>query len=468
LGEPILRPKTGSDLVWLSAVSRYLLDAGLAKQTFIDQWVHSMGSDTSTAISNLLLLTGNYMRPGAGSYPLRGHNNVQGVSDMGAVPDRVSGYQSIADPEVHTRFEKRWNATFPTTRGLDNHEMVDAILDGKLKAMYLYGEEMSLVDANANLVGDAFSKLSFFVVQDIFFSDTCRYADVVLPAAPSLEKEGTFTNTERRIQRLYEVFEPLSGTMPDWKIIQEVANCLGADWKYRHPSEIMAEIASLTPLFAGVTYERLEGYKTLQWPVHPDGTDEPLLFTEKFNFPDGKARFYPVGWLEPHEQVDDEFDLLLNNGRLLEHFHEGNMTYKVNGIKSKTPDVWIEVSHQLAAERKIADGRLVELISRHGKVRLRALVTDRVQGHQLYMPMNSSERAVNRLTGSHTDYATHTPAYKETAVKMRLLEKVEESPLPRINHRFGTPTPQRGVEVERKWKRPDYRMPGTNAPTKNP
>jgi formate dehydrogenase major subunit len=514
-----LQPKTGSDLVWLSAVSRYLLDSGLAKQEFIDRWVngfdqykksldrftmeyaervtgisaetlkkvahmiaeadgvcvcwamgvthHCIGSDTSTAISNLLLLTGNYMRPGAGSYPLRGHNNVQGVSDMGAVPDRVSGYQSVADPEVHARFEKRWNATFPTTRGLDNHEMVDAILDGKLKAMYLYGEEMSLVDANANFVGDAFSKLGFFVVQDIFFTDTCRYADVVLPASPSLEKEGTFTNTERRIQRLYEVLEPLSGTKPDWKIIQEIANRLGADWNYQHPSEIMAEIASLTPLFAGVTYERLEGYKTLQWPVHPDGTDEPLLFTEKFNFPDGKARFYPVEWLAPHEQVDEEFDLLLNNGRLLEHFHEGNMTYKANGIKSKTPDVWIEVSHQLAAERKIQDGRVVELTSRYGKVQLRALVTDRVQGHQLYMPMNSSESAVNRLTGSHTDHVTHTPAYKETAVKMRLLDEVKESPLPRINHRFGTPTPQRGVEVERKWKRPDYRMPGTNGQTKN-
>jgi formate dehydrogenase major subunit len=345
--------------------------------------------------------------------------------------------------------------------------MVDAILDGKLKAMYLYGEEMTLVDANANLVGDAISKLSFFVVQDIFFSDTCRYADVVLPAAPSLEKEGAFTNTERRIQRLYEVFEPLNGTKPDWKIIQEVANRLGADWNYQHPSEIMAEIASLTPLFAGVTYERLEGYKSLQWPVHPDGTDEPLLFTEKFNFPDGKARFYPVGWLEPEEQVDKEFDLLLNNGRLLEHFHEGNMTYKVNGIKSKTPDVWIEVSPQLAAERKIEDGRWVELTSRHGKVRIRALVTDRVQGYQLYMPMNSSEHAVNRLTGSHTDHATHTPAYKETAVRMRLLDEVGESPLPRINHRLGTPTPQQGVEVERKWKRPDYRMPGTNGRTKS-
>ena len=157
--------------------------------------------------------------------------------------------------------------------------------------------------------------------------------------------------------------------------------------------------------------------------------------------------------------MDDEFDLLLNNGRLLEHFHESNMTYKVSGIKSKTPDVWVEVSRQLAAERKIEDGRLVELTSRHGKVRLRALVTDRVQGHQLYMPMNSSEIAVNRLTGSHTDRATHTPAYKQTAVKMRLLDEVKESPLPRINHRFGTPTPLRGVEVERKWKRPDYRMP---------
>jgi formate dehydrogenase major subunit len=223
----------------------------------------------------------------------------------------------------------------------------------------------------------------------------------------------------------------------------------------------MREIASLTPLYAGVTYERLEGYKTLQWPVHPDGTDEPLLFTKGFNFPDGKARLFPVGWVEPFEQVDAEFDLQLNNGRMLEHFHEGNMTYRVNGIKEKTPDTWIEVSPALAAERKIETGRWVELTSRHGRIRIRALVTERVHGHQLYLPMNSSENAVNRLTGSHTDRATHTPAYKETAVKMRLLDEMGESPLPRGNSRLGTPTPQRGVEVERKWKRPDYRMPGS-------
>jgi formate dehydrogenase major subunit len=515
----LLKPQPGTDLVWLGAVSRYILDNGLAKMDFVDQWVngfaeykkslepftmeyaeqvcgipiktlqtvaemiakadgvcicwamgitqHTNASDSSTAISNLLLLTGNYMRPGAGSYPLRGHNNVQGAADMGAMPEELPGYQPVHDPDVRARFEKGWGITLPSAKGLDNHEMVEAILEGKLKAMYLYGEEMSLVDSNANLVEDAFSKLEFFIVQDIFFSQTCRFADVVLPAAPSLEKEGTFTNTERRIQRLYQVFEPLKGTKPDWQIIQEIANRFGAGWSYDHPSEIMQEIASLTPLFAGVTYERLEGWKSLQWPVHPDGTDEPLLFTERFNFPDGKGRFFPVAWSEPAEPVDAEFDLHLNNGRLLEHFHEGNMTYRVDGIKEKTPDTWVEISPQVAAERRIESGRWVELTSRHGRVRVRALVTDRVQGNELYMPMNSTESPVNRLTGSHTDPVTHTPAYKDTSVKMRVLAEMGQSPLPKTNHRLGHPTPQRGVEVERKWKRPDYWMPGTRRPSEN-
>jgi formate dehydrogenase major subunit len=422
---------------------------------------HGNGSDTSTAISNLLLVTGNYMRPGTGAYPLRGHNNVQGASDMGAMPDRYPGYQAVTDPEIRARFEKIWNTQLPPERGLDNHEMVDAILEGKLRAMYLYGEEMSLVDSNSNLVGSAFEKLEFFVMQDIFFTDTCRFADVVLPASPSLEKEGTFTSTERRIQRLYQVLEPMAGTKPDWQIIQEVANRLGANWKYQHPSEIMEEIASLTPLVAGVTYERLEGYKSLQWPVHPDGSDEPLLYTERFNFPDGKARFYSLKWVEASEQVDEEYDLHLNNGRLLEHFHEGNMTYRVTGIKEKTPDNWIEISPELAAERKIETGSWVRLTSRRGQVKIRALVTNRVQGRELYMPMNSSEHPVNRLTSSVTDSATHTPAYKETAVKLQVLGEQDESPLPRNNFRFGNPTPQNGVEVERKWKRPDYSLPGT-------
>jgi formate dehydrogenase major subunit len=268
-----LHPKPGTDLVWLSAISRYLLDNGLANTKFLDRWAnglaeyrkslepfnmeaaarisgvpeetlktvagmiseakavcilwamgvtqHTQGSDTSTAISNLLLITGNYMRAGTGAYPLRGHNNVQGASDHGSMPNMLPGYQLVSDPEVRQRFEAGWKVKLPSTKGLDNHQMVEAIHSGKLKAMYLIGEEMSIVDSNANYVGDAFAKLDFFVVQDIFFSNTCRYADVVLPGAPSLEKEGTFTSTERRIQRLYQVLEPLEGCRPDWKITQE-------------------------------------------------------------------------------------------------------------------------------------------------------------------------------------------------------------------------------------------------------
>jgi formate dehydrogenase major subunit len=506
------RPRPGTDLFWISAVTKYIFDNGLANQKFIDQWVngadefkkslesftlemasercglpmetltkvarmiaeadgvcvlwamgvtqHTMGSDTSTAISNLLLATGNYMRPGTGAYPLRGHNNVQGASDHGAMPNYFPGYQKVDDPEIRAKFEKAWKVSLPPKPGLDNHMMVDAIHEGQLKAMYLFGEEMSLVDSNANFVSDALSKLDFFVVQEIFFSETCQFADVILPASPSLEKEGTFTSTERRIQRLYQVLEPLGESRPDWIIIQDIANRLGAGWTYEHPSQIYEEIASLTPLMAGVTYERLEGYKTLQWPVAEDGSDQPLLYTKRFNFPDGKARFFPVPWTEPTDQPNAEYDLHLNNGRLLEHFHEGNMTYRTEGIREKTPCTFVEVSPQLAGERGIQTGSWVQLTSRYGKVRAQAVITARVQGRELYMPMNSTDEAVNRLTSSHTDKATHTPAYKETSVQLRVLGEIGDDPLPRTNSRHGHPTPQAGVEVERKWKRKDYREPG--------
>lgn len=421
---------------------------------------HSQGSDTSTAISNLLLITGNYMRPGTGAYPLRGHNNVQGASDLGSMPNNLPGYQSVDNPEVRARFESAWRVKLPSTKGLDNHQMVEAIQKGKLKAMYMIGEEMSIVDSNANYVGDAFSKLDFFVPQDIFFSNTCRYPDVILPGAPSLEKEGIFTNAERRIQRLYRVFEPLKGCRGDWKIVQDVANHLGTNWRYQHPSEVMDEIASVTPILAGVNYERLEGYKSLQWPVAADGSDEPLLYTKRFAFPDGKAKLFPLAWIGPTDVPDAQYDLHLNNGRLLEHFHEGNLTYRTAGIRQKTPDTFVEVSPELAEERGIQSGTWVQLVSRYGQVRVRALVTDRVRGHELYMPMNSVESPVNRLTSSHVDKATNTPAYKEASVLLRVLPEIGESPLPRINSRFGHPTPQQGVEVERKWTRSDYHPPG--------
>jgi formate dehydrogenase major subunit len=506
-------PKPGSDLVWLSAVTKYILDNGLEKKEFLAQWVnglddykkslepftmeyavqktglsidllkqvahmivessgvcilwamgitqHRMGSDSSTAISNLLLVTGNYMRTGTGAYPLRGHNNVQGAGDHGAHPENLTGYQKVTDPEVRARFEANWGVKLPTTKGLDNKEMIDAIHDGKLKAMYLFGEEIALVDSNTNVVQDGLSKLDFFVVQDIFFSKSCEFADVILPACPSLEKEGTFSSTERRIQRLYQVMEPLEGSRPDWIIIRDIANRLGANWTYSHPSEIYKEIAALTPMFAGVTYERLEGFKSLQWPVAADGTDQPLLYTKEFAVPGqgGKALLFPLKYTEPTDPPSAEFDLHLNNGRMLEHFHEGNMTYKAPGIREKVPDTFVEISPELAKERGVVSGTWVRLLSHHGKLRVRALVTDRVHGKELYMPMNSSEHPVNLLTGSETDAVTHTPAYKETSVRMEVLEEVGENPLPRVNSRYHHPTPQMGVLVERKWKRIDYEMP---------
>ncbi|MEA2539053.1 MAG: formate dehydrogenase major subunit [Acidobacteriaceae bacterium] len=505
------QPKPGTDIAWLCAITRYILDNGLEKTEFLDQWVngldeyykslepftlefaaktcgltvellkqvahmiveangvcilwamgitqHSMGSDSSTAISNLLLVTGNYMRTGTGAYPLRGHNNVQGAGDHGAHPENLTGYQNVHDPEVRARFEAAWKVSLPSTKGLDNFQMIEAIHAGKLKAMYLFGEEIALVDGNSNRVESALSKLEFFVAQDVFFSKTCQFANVIFPASPSLEKEGTFTSTERRIQRLYQVFEPLEGSRPDWRIIQDLANHLGAKWNYQQPSEIYQEIASLTPLFAGVTYERLEGYKSLQWPVAADGNDEPLLYVKRFPFPDGKARLHPVAMSIPTEPADEEFDLHFNNGCMLEHFHEGNMTYRVPGIREKVPHAFLEVSPELAAERGIQSGTWVQLISPYGKLRVRALVTDRVQGKELYMPMNSFESPVNLLTSSHTDTVTHTPAYKESSVRMVVLPEIGESPLPKMNSRFGHPTPQNGVEVERKWKRADYEMP---------
>ncbi len=507
------QPKPSTDAVWMCAVAKYIIDSGLAKMDFVERWVnkfdeykkslepftleyaesitgvpaatlttvaheiaaadgvcilfamgvtqHCGGSDTATALSNLLLVTGNYMRPGAGAYPLRGHNNVQGASDFGSMPNVYTGYQKVSDADVRAKFEAAWGVSLPTSTGKDNHEMIDAILDGSLKALYIKGEDTITSDSNAALVGEALTKVEFLIVQDINFSETCRFADLILPAATSLEKDGTFTSTERRIQRIYKAMEPLGESKSDWEIIQLIANRLGANWKYNHPSEIMDEIAKLTPLFAGVSYQRLEGFNSQQWPVAADGTDSPLLFTEKFPFPDGKAKFHPIEYIAPSEETNEFYDLHLNNGRLLEHFEQGSMTYRTAGIKEMTPNTFLEVSPELAAERGVTSGRYVQIASPHGKVRVQVLVSDRVKGKQLYMPLNSVVEPVNRLTSSFTDRATHTPAFKETAVHMTVLPEQGENPLPRRNFRYGTRTPQPGLEIERKWARADYHLPGT-------
>lgn len=504
-----LHPNQGTDFVWLTAVAKFIIDQGWHDADFLAERVTHLneyknviqsytleyaeevtgisqaqlketakmiceadgtcvlwgmgvtqnvaGSHTSAAIANLLLITGNFGRHGAGAYPLRGHNNVQGACDMGSLPNWLPGYQSISDDVARQKFEKVYDVKISNKPGYTNIQMLQAVEEGKLKAMYLIGEDMAWVDSNSNHVQETLSKLDFFVVQDIFFTRTAQFADVILPAAPSLEKDGTFTNTERRIQRLYQALPTLEDSKPDWWIITQLANHLGANWEYGYPGDIMDEIASLSPIFSGVSYERLKDWNSLIWPVLPDGTDEPLLYINRFHFPDGKARLSLVEYVPP-VAYPAEFDLVVNNGRLLEHFHEGNMTNKSKGIQYKVPEVFVEVPPDLACERGIKDGSLVRLVSPYGAIKLRAVVTNRVQGKELYVPMNSvsCDNAINILTGNAVDIRTQTPAYKQAKVRMEVLEQNGQNPLPKNNPRNAKRNPQLGVQVERKWARTDY------------
>jgi formate dehydrogenase major subunit len=505
-----MHPAPGTDLVWISAITKYIIDRKWHDSKFIEERVNNFeayyksldrftlefaekttgigkdvlikvaetihqsptmcvlwamgvtqqdyGSDTSTAISNLLLVTGNYGKPGCGSYPLRGHNNVQGASDFGAMSAFFPGYQKVDDVSIRKKFEKAWNTKLPAKPGFDNNTCLEAVKDGKIRGMYVIGEELVETGSDSNFIRERLEELDFLVVEDLFFSETASYADVVLPAAASLEKEGTFDNTERRIQRLYKVFDPVEGSRPDWQIVQDIARFMGFDWDYKHPSEIMLEAASLAPMFQHVSYERLEGFKSLQWPMNEDGTDTPTLYLKEFHFPDGKAFLYPLEW-RPMVTVEAEFDLHLNNGRLLEHFHEGNETYKSPGISEKVPSSFLEVSPELAKERGFETGDYVRIISKYGSVKNRVLVTDRVSGKELYMPMNANgDEALNTLTGRNMDPDSHTPSYKDLSVKIeKLSDKRTGSPLPKTNPRFGHPNPQEGVMVEKKWERADYK-----------
>ncbi|MFB9275811.1 formate dehydrogenase subunit alpha [Cohnella cellulosilytica] len=503
-----IRPNQGTDYVWLSAVTKYMIDQNWHDPQFIERHVNFYpeyvkllqrftldfaeketgipqetliaiaqmirdadgtaicwgmgvtqnigGSYTSTAIANLLLVTGNFMRPGAGAFPLRGHNNVQGASDMGTMPNIFPGYQPVADDAIRAKFEAAYGVSLPGEPGLDNIQMLNEIERGNLRAMYIAGEEMAWVDADSRHTQEMLAKLDFLVVQDVFLSKTAEFADIILPAAPSLEKEGTFTNTERRVQRLYQALEPKGNSKPDWWIFTQVAKQMGFEWNYRHPGEIFAEMASLTPFFSQCSYDKLAGWNSFNWGS-PEGGNTPLLFTDGFNFPDKKARLGLFDYIPPTE-FPKEFDLSLNNGRLLEQFHEGNLTNKSKGISYKLPEVFVEVSPELAQERGVKDGSLVRLESPYGAIKLRVVVSDRVQGRSVYVPMHSAshENAINMLTGGAVDVQTHTPAYKQIKVSMQVLELEGGNPLPKTSPRYKKRHPQNGVEVQRKWNRPGY------------
>ncbi|MCI2414186.1 MAG: formate dehydrogenase subunit alpha [Candidatus Aramenus sp.] len=420
---------------------------------------HLGGADTSTAISDLLLITGNYGRQGTGAFPMRGHNNVQGVSDFGCLPNYLPGYQPLDEAD---KFEEAWGVKLSRRPGLQIPQMIEGVLEGKVHALYVVGEDTVMVDCGTPLTRKALEEVDFLVVQDMFMTETAKLADVILPASASLEKEGTFTNTERRIQRFYKAMEPLGDSKPDWEIIQMVANAMGANWHYRGPHEVMEEASRLCPIFAGVSYSRLEGFNSLLWPVDSEGRDTQVLYVDKFATPSGKAKLYPLSW-SPPQLKDEVHRVTANTGRVLEHFHVGNMTRRVEELKRRIPEAFVEVSRELAERYNIKDGDLILIKSKFGgEVKARALVSDRVRGDEVFIPLYTSDSSngVNNLTGNVYDKDSGTPGYKDTPV---VIEKVEEGdgspPLPRDNWRFHVKERKRqlGIRVEEKWKREEFR-----------
>jgi formate dehydrogenase major subunit len=378
---------------------------------------HKYGSEVVRLICNLALMTGKVGRPGSALLPLRGQNNVQGSSDMGALPDTYTAYRSVEDEDVARMFEARWNVPLSREKGLTIPQMFDAAVAGELKAMYIFGEDVAQTDPNTAHVVDALESLEFLVCQDIFETETTKYADVVLPASAFLEKTGTFTNAERRIQLVQPAIEPPGGARTDFDIITALSQAMGHDMGLETPEDAMREVAELTPHFAGVTYERI-GRRGLLWPVAPDGTDSPILYGERFELPGGKASFAALPYKEPGDSADDEFPLILVTGRRLQHYNAGTMTRRTANLQLLDRD-WLEIHPDDAARLWISEGQRVSVRSRVGRIEIEAKITDRIERGHVFTAFHFPEVRTNLLIGASADVNTSCPEYKVVAVDVR-------------------------------------------------
>ncbi|PHQ46095.1 formate dehydrogenase subunit alpha, partial [Halorubrum sp. C3] len=340
--------------------------------------------------------------------------------DMGPLPDNFPGYQDVADDEIRAKFEDAWDCEILPEYGYYTTQMFLAADDDDIRGMYIIGENAALSEPGVNHAEQVLEDLEFLVVQDLFVNETAQYADVVLPACSFVEKTGTFTNTDRTVQMVKEVMEPKGDSRPDWKILQDLANRMGRDWDYDDTAEIMEEVNSLTPLYGGVTHERVEKEGGLQWPCwdedHP-GTER--LYAEEFNTENGKANLQGVGYSEPVETPDDQYPFTLTTGRVLYQYHTGTMTHREEGIMQYTPSDFIEIHPQTAANHGIESGDMVKVESRRGEIVVPAQVTDRVGPDNVFVPIHFAESAVNRLTDEeHLDPAAATPEFKVSAVRI--------------------------------------------------
>lgn len=467
------RVQPGYDAVWINGITRYLIENDLYDEAFIAErttgfedvkeavaeftpdrveevtgvphkeiktaaetiaeadtcvfgWTlglteHSHGTENVIAMANLAAITGNLGKPGTGVSPFRGQNNVQGGGgDMGPLPDNFPGYQDIADDEIRAKFEDAWECEISPEYGYYTTQMFLAADDDDVRGMYIIGENAALSEPGINHAGNVLESLDFLVVQDLFVNETAEYADVVLPACSFVEKTGTFTNTDRTVQMVKQVMEPKGASRPDWKILQDLAHRMGREWDYDSTAEIMDEVNSLTPLYGGVTHDRVESEGGLQWPCwdedHP-GTKR--LYEDAFNTEDGLAHLQGIGYSEPAERPDDEYPFTLTTGRVLYQYHTGTMTHREEGIMEYTPSDFVEIHPDVAVNYGIEDGDQVQVESRRGAISVPAQVTDRVGRDTVFAPIHFAESAVNQLTDEERlDPAAATPEYKVSAVRI--------------------------------------------------
>jgi formate dehydrogenase alpha subunit len=379
---------------------------------------HVTGVDNVLSCANLAMLCGNVGVAGGGVNPLRGQNNVQGACDMGGLPNFYPGYQAVTSPEAREKFERAWGSTSGLEVGLTVPEIIRAVGDGRVRALYVMGENPLVADPDSNHVRHCLERAEFLVVQDIFLSETAQLAHVVLPAVSFVEKDGTYTATDRRAQRVRKVIEPRGDAKADWEILCLLARAMGAGgFDFASPEDVMEEIARLTPVYGGVTYRRLEESGFLHWPCPaPDHPGTPWLHKDEFSR--GLGRFHAVEFKEPAELPDETYPLTLTTGRLMFHWHTGTMTRRSEKLRQEVPAAYVEMHPEDVARIGLGDGQRVRVASRRGQIELDVRVTRHIRRGLVFIPFHFAEAAANVLTNAALDPIAKIPEYKVCAVRV--------------------------------------------------
>jgi predicted molibdopterin-dependent oxidoreductase YjgC len=381
---------------------------------------HSTGTDNVKTACNLALLTGNLGRPGTGVNPLRGQNNVQGACDMGALPVSYPAYAKVVDEVTREKFEKAWGIKLSDKNGSTLTDTITKAHHGEIKGLMVLGENPMMSDPDLGHVEEALDNLEFLLVQDIFLTETALKADVVLPGVTFAEKDGTFTNTERRVQRVRQAIKPVGDAREDWRIISDLSTRLGYPMAYESPEKIFEEIRTVTPSYAGITYKRLEG-KGLHWPCpNEESPGTPILHKEKFNR--GLGLFHAIEFKEAAELPDTEYPLILTTGRSLFHYHTGTMTRRSSALDKHMPANEVQINLNTAGKMGIADGEMVKLTTRRGSIELKAKLSDKIGENVVFTYFHFQEAAANALTNADSlDPVARIPEYKVCAAKLEKL-----------------------------------------------